>query len=423
MRHSDKKSLRQKATFRKTLIALLAAIVLGLLLRFFGSDGLNGAIDRNLLTPLKSMFLNALKLVVTPVVFFMISSSVAGISDLKAYGRIGAKVLGLYLFTSVMAILVGVGISALLDPSAGVTMDFSAAAYEATVTEVSLVDTVVGIVPSNILAPFVNADMIQIIFLAVLLGVGVGLLEQESDRVRLREGLNLMNRLFLKISTLVLRLIPLGTFCAVALLILEIDGAMIAGLLKLIGSVLAGAAVMMGFYALLFFLMTRKNPFRMMKKCIPNYMSFALLCSTSAVMPQTLDTCTNRLGIDPEVSSFSMPLGSTMNMDGACIYLTVSALFLAGIYGIDVTPAMLVKLGVTTLLLSVGAPPIPGAGFICLSILVMQLGIPMESIGFLLGIDQIMSMCRTVVNGAGDITVTAVVACNEGRMDMRIFDQ
>lgn len=414
---------RKTAAFRKTLIALLAAIILGLLLRFLGSSGFNAAVDEYLLTPLKTMFLSALKLVVVPVVFFMISSSVAGISDLKVYGRIGARVLGLYLLTSVAAICMGMGISALLQPSAGVTMELGSATYTSEVTEVSLMDTLVGIVPSNILSPFLNADMIQIIFLALLLGIGVGLLEAETDRGMLRQGLELMNRLFLKISSLVLRLIPVGTFCAVALLILEIDGGMLLSLLKLIGAVLAGAGGMMVLYGLLFGAMTRKNPLKLMKKCIPNYMSFALLCSTSAVMPQTLDTCTNRLGIDPEVSSFSMPLGSTMNMDGACIYLTVSALFLAGLYGVDVTPAMLVKLGFTTLLLSVGAPPIPGAGFICLSILVMQLGIPMESIGFLLGIDQVMSMCRTVVNGAGDITVTAIVAHNEGRMDTELFDQ
>ncbi len=414
-------SKRKKAAFRKTLTALVAAIFVGLLLRLVGTDSLNAAVSEYLLTPLKTMFLNALKLVVAPVVFFMISSSVAGISDLKVYGRIGVKVLGLYLCTSVLAVCVGFGVSGILKPSAGVSMDLSAVTYEAETTEVSLVDTIVDIVPSNILEPLVNADMIQIIFVAILLGVGAGLLEQEADRTRLRDALGLMNRLFMKISSLVLRLIPLGTFCAVALLVLEIDSTMILSLLKLIGSVLAGSLVMMCIYSLLFLLLTRENPLRLMQKCLPNYLSFALLCSTSAVMPQTLDTCTNRLGIDPEISSFSMPLGSTMNMDGACIYLTISALFLAGLYGIDVTPAMMVKLGLTTLLLSVGAPPIPGAGFICLSILVLQLGIPMDSIGFLLGIDQIMSMCRTVVNGAGDIAATAIVAHNEGRMDMEIF--
>lgn len=422
MQHTPNRPPRQKAAFRTTLLALLAAILVGLLLRLCGPDSLNAGIEEYLLSPLKTMFLNALKLVVAPVVFFMISSSVAGISDLKVYGRIGAKVVGLYLCTSALAVCVGLGIFGLLEPSAGVTMDLSAAAYEVQPSQVSLVDTIVDIVPSNLLAPLVNADMIQIIFVAVLLGIGTGLLERDSDRSRIRDALELMNRLFLKISSLVLRLIPLGTFCAVTLLILEIDGAMILSLLKLIGSVLSGCLVMMGLYALMFFLLTRNNPFRLMRKCLPNYLSFALLCSTSAVMPQTLDTCTNRLGIDPEVSAFSMPLGSTMNMDGACIYLTISAMFLAGLYGIDVTPAMLVKLGVTTLLLSVGAPPIPGAGFICLSILVLQLGIPMDSIGFLLGIDQIMSMCRTVVNGAGDIFATAIVAHNEHHMDLNIFN-
>lgn len=415
-------SSRQHAASRKTLAALLAAIILGLTLRFLGSEGFLSAVSAYLLTPLKTMFLNALKLIVAPLVFFMICSSVAGISDLKVYGRIGAKVLGLYLFTSVLAVCTGFGVFGLLTPRASTTMDLSAAAYDASVSEVSLVDTIVELVPSNILSPLVNADMIQILFIAVLIGVGAGLLERESDRAQIRNALGLLNRLFLKISSLVLRLIPLGTFCAVTLLLLEIDGAMLLGLLKLIGCVMAGCLVMLVLYALMFLLATRKNPLRLIKKCIPNYLSFALLCSTSAVMPQTLDTCTNRLGIDPEVSSFSMPLGSTINMDGACIYLTISALFLAELYGIDVTPAMLLKLGVTTLLLSVGAPPVPGAGFICLSILVTQLGIPMDSIGFLLGIDQIMSMCRTVVNGAGDITATAIVAWHEHRMDETVFD-
>lgn len=263
--------------------------------------------------------------------------------------------------------------------------------------------------------------MIQLIFLAVLVGVGAGLLGGE-DHVRMQEILNLLNRLFLKIASLVLKLIPLGTFCAVVLLILEIDLAIFLGLLKLMGTIFLGAAVMMLFYGLLFFLLTRKNPLRLMQKCIPNYLSFALMCSTSAVMPQTLDACTNRLGIDPEVSSFSMPLGSTMNMDGTCVYLTVAALFLADVYGIEVSAGALINLAVTTLLLSVGAPPVPGAGFVCLSVLVLQLGLPMDSVGFLLGIDQLMSMCRTVINGAGDIAVTAIVAHQEGRMDEGIFD-
>lgn len=410
-----------KTSFRPTLVALGAAIVLGLLLRLLGFAEINGALTGYLLEPLKTIFLRALKLVVVPVVFFMISSSVAGISDLRTYGCIGTKIILTYLFTSMAAIVVGIGLACLFRPGEDVSMTLVNAGYTAEPAAVSLMDTLVNIVPANILAPFVEADMIQLIFLAVLVGAAAGLLGGE-DHVRIQEILNLLNRLFLKIASLVLKLIPLGTFCAVVLLLLEIDGDTLLGLLKLMGTVFLGAVIMMVLYALLFLAATGKNPLRLMRKCLPNYLSFALLCSTSAVMLQTLDTCTNRLGIDPEVSSFSMPLGSTMNMDGACVYLTVSALFLAEIYGIELTAGELLNLAVTTLLLSVGAPPVPGAGFVCLSVLVLQLGLPINSVGVLLGIDQFMSMCRTVINGAGDIVVTALVACREGRMDEGVFD-
>lgn len=410
-----------KTSFRPTLVALGAAIVLGLLLRLLGFAEINGALTGYLLEPLKTIFLRALKLVVVPVVFFMISSSVAGISDLRTYGCIGTKIILTYLFTSMAAIVVGIGLACLFRPGEDVSMTLVNAGYTAEPAAVSLMDTLVNIVPANIMAPFVEADMIQLIFLAVLVGAAAGLLGGE-DHVRIQEILNLLNRLFLKIASLVLKLIPQGTFCAVVLLLLEIDGDTLLGLLKLMGTVFLGAVIMMVLYALLFLAATGKNPLRLMRKCLPNYLSFALLCSTSAVMLQTLDTCTNRLGIDPEVSSFSMPLGSTMNMDGACVYLTVSALFLAEIYGIELTAGELLNLAVTTLLLSVGAPPVPGAGFVCLSVLVLQLGLPINSVGFLLGIDQFMSMCRTVINGAGDIVVTALVACREGRMDEGVFD-
>lgn len=410
-----------KTSFRPTLIALGAAVVMGLSLRFLGFAEVNAILSGYLLEPLKDAFLRALKLVVVPVVFFMISSSVAGISDLRTYGRIGTKVIVTYLLTSAVAIGVGLGLALVFRPGAGVTMELANTGYTAEPAAVSLTDTLVNIVPANILAPFVEADMIQLIFLAVLVGAAAGLLGGE-DHIRIQTILNLLNRLFLKIASLVLKLIPLGTFCAVVLLLLEIDVDTLLGLLKLIGTVLLGAVIMMGLYGLLFLAATGKNPMRLMRKCLPNYLSFALLCSTSAVMPQTLDTCTNRLGIDPEVSSFSMPLDSTMNMDGTCVYLTASALFLAEIYGIDLAAGELINLAVTTLLLSVGAPPVPGAGFVCLSVLVIQLGLPIDSIGFLLGIDQLMSMCRTVINGAGDIAVTASVAYRAGRMDESIFD-
>lgn len=414
-------SKSKHSLFFHTMVALISAIFLGLILRYLCGGTVTNFVTENILTPLKTMYLNALKLVVTPVVFFSISSSVSGISDYKSYGRIGMKVGFLYMFTSVAAIAIGIGVATLLRPGAQVLLDTAQATYTAQPMEVSLTDTLVSIIPSNLLTPFTEANMTQIIFLSVLLGASAGLMEQRSGISCFHRGLTLLNQLFLTVSGLILRLIPLGTFCAVALLVVDMDGGMLSGLLSFIGTVFLGTGVMMCLYGLLFFSATRLSPLRLLKKCLPNLTSFALLCSTSAVMPQTLKTCTEELGIDPEISSFSMPLGSTINMDGACIYLTVAALFLAQLYHVSVTPGMLIQLALTTLLLSVGAPPIPGSGFICLSVLVLQLGLPVDGIGFLLGIDQLMSMCRTVTNGSGDIVGTAIVAFTEKRMNTDVF--
>lgn len=404
-----------------TATALISGLILGMLLRVFPAAG--HIVADYVLTPAKTMYLNALKLVVTPVVFFSIAASIAGISDYKAYGRVGAKVVLLYMFTSAAAILVGLGLAFLLSPGTGVTLVSSAGDYAPEPVSLSVTDTIINLIPSDPISPFSQGNMTQIIFLALLLGYAAGLMEQKSGISYIRRGISVLDQLFRTVSGFILRLIPLGTFCAVALLALDIDLQTLFGLAALIGTVLLGTCIMLCLYGLLFYLVTGLSPLLLLKKALPSLTSFALLCSTSAVLPQTIRTCVDRLGIDPEICTFSLPLGSTINMDGACVYLTVCTVFLAQMYGITLTPALILQLGLTTLLLSVGAPPMPGSGFICLSVLVMQLGLPVESIGLLLGIDQLMSMCRTVTNGAGDIVCTAVVAFSEKRMNCEVFQE
>jgi Na+/H+-dicarboxylate symporter len=368
------------------------------------------------------MFLNALKMLVVPVVFFCIASSVSGVSDIREYGRIGGKVLLFYTCTSFFAVLIGFLINFLIQPGANVTLDLSTYSYSAAENaDISIIDTIVNIVPSSFVGAFTNMDMLQIIFLALLTGAAACKLDHGGDRQKVTECLNLCNRLFLKLASLVMLAIPLATFCAMALLVLTIDGDMVLALLKLVLGMLVGIGCMFVFYGLVFRLCTRQSPKHFFQKCIPNFLSFLTFCSTSAVMPQSLETCTKKLGISPKISSFSMPLGSTINMDGTCIYLILSTLFLAAIYQVPVTGDMLLKLTVTIVILSMGAPPISGGGFICLSILVLQLGIPIESLGVLMGIDQLMSMCRTLINGTGDFTGTAVVASSEHMMDFDVY--
>ena len=410
-------------TLKVISIAFVAAIVVGLLLRFYGGAGLNDAVSTYVLTPLRTMFLNALKMLVVPVVFFAISSSVAGVSDIREYGRIGMKVFTFYTFTSFVAILVGYIVYQILQPGANVQLDMSAYTYSAdSSTGISLLDSIVNIVPTSFVGAFTGTEMLQIIFLAILAGAAATMLDNGDDRQKVTEFLGLCNRFFLKIASIVMKTIPLATFCAMTLLVLTIDTSMVVALLKLVLGMFLGGVGMFLVYALLFVVFVRKNPLNFFKKCLPNFLLFITFCSTSAVMPQTLDTCTKRLGISPKISSFSMPLGSTINMDGACVYLTLSTLFLAAVYHVPVSVDMLLKLAVTIVILSMGAPPIAGAGFICLSILVLQIGVPIEGLGVLMGIDQIMSMLRTLINGTGDFVGTASVASTEKLIDYDILD-
>ncbi len=410
-------------TLKVISIAFVAAIVVGLLLRFYGGAGLNDAVSTYVLTPLRTMFLNALKMLVVPVVFFAISSSVAGVSDIREYGRIGMKVFSFYTFTSFVAILVGYIVYQILQPGANVQLDMSAYTYSAdSSTGISLLDSIVNIVPTSFVGAFTGTEMLQIIFLAILAGAAATMLDNGDDRQKVTEFLGLCNRFFLKVASIVMKTIPLATFCAMTLLVLTIDTSMVVALLKLVLGMFLGGVGMFLVYALLFVVFVRKNPLNFFKKCLPNFLLFITFCSTSAVMPQTLDTCTKRLGISPKISSFSMPLGSTINMDGACVYLTLSTLFLAAVYHVPVSVDMLLKLAVTIVILSMGAPPIAGAGFICLSILVLQIGVPIEGLGVLMGIDQIMSMLRTLINGTGDFVGTASVASTEKLIDYDILD-
>lgn len=410
-------------TLKVISIAFVAAIVVGLLLRFYGGAGLNDAVSTYVLTPLRTMFLNALKMLVVPVVFFAISSSVAGVSDIREYGRIGMKVFTFYTFTSFVAILVGYIVYQILQPGANVQLDMSAYTYSAdSSTGISLLDSIVNIVPTSFVGAFTGTEMLQIIFLAILAGAAATMLDNGDDRQKVTEFLGLCNRFFLKVASIVMKTIPLATFCAMTLLVLTIDTSMVVALLKLVLGMFLGGVGMFLVYALLFVVFVRKNPLNFFKKCLPNFLLFITFCSTSAVMPQTLDTCTKRLGISPKISSFSMPLGSTINMDGACVYLTLSTLFLATLYHVPVSVDMLLKLAVTIVILSMGAPPIAGAGFICLSILVLQIGVPIEGLGVLMGIDQIMSMLRTLINGTGDFVGTASVASTEKLIDYDILD-
>ena len=405
-----------------TLGALLLAIVAGLLLEGFTSKSFQTGLDSNVLTPVKTMYLNALKMCVAPVVFFSIITCVMQFSDLRELGRIGGKVCSMYLLTTVIAVGVGLGMYFLLQPgdtglAAGQIAD--ATSITSQKMDVSILGTITGIIPSNFVQPFVDSNMLQLIFLAIIAGVAVGMIGKHS-RI-LCDILAACNELFLKITTIIISFMPVAVLCSICSMMLNLGAQKLLSLLGMLGTFILGLVCMMTIYCLLLGVIGRLNPVPFLKKYTGTMLQVFSMASSNASIPLNMEVCEKKLGISPRVYSLSIPLGATVNMDGSCIYMAVFSLALAKAYGVEITGAAILSLVLSIIVLSVGAPGIPGAGLICLSVVLVQIGVPVEAIGIVMGIDAFVGMFRAMSNSLGDVIVTTIVAKSEGLMDTEVY--
>lgn len=404
---------RQTGPLYLTLGALAAAIVLGVLLSMTAPAAVTSALDSNLLTPIKTMYMNGLKMLAAPVVFFSIATCISQMGTPADLGRIGGKILGMYMLTTVLAVAVGIGVFLLFRPgdaSAAQILGSGAVSAAAKTMDVSLKSRIVGIVPDNFLSPFLESDMLQLIFLAVLCG---GALNRIGDYSRtLQEIFEALNELFMRITTVLMHTTPIAVFCSILSLIMKTGLSAIVSLLGMIGTFVFGLVCMLAIYSL-FLLIAGINPLQFVRKYMPVMLQVFSLAASNAAIPLNLDFCKEKMGISPRVYTFSIPLGATINMDGMCVMLAVQALTLAKIYGVDVPAEMLLPLAVSIICLSIGSPGVPGAGLIMVSMLVIQLGVPVESVALVIGIGPLMGMFMSASNCLGDVVVTTVVAKTE----------
>lgn len=401
-----------------TLGALFAAILIGVALSLLGIAGQAAPLDENFLTPVKTIYMNALKMIAAPVVFFSIVGCISQQSNLSGIGRIGGKILGFYLLTSMVAVAVGIGVFHLFrpgDPSvaAGLTADVSSITSQA--VDISIRDIIVGIVPSNFLAPFLESNMIQLIFLAVLAGIAVGQIGDYSKR--LRELIDAFSELFLQITRIIMLVTPFAVFCAILSMVMKMGPSSLLSLLGMLGTFLFGLACMIVIYCVIL-LISGLNPLLFLRKYAPSMLQVFSIASSNAAIPINLDACKKELAISPGIYNLSIPLGATINMDGTCILLAIQALSLAKIYGVSVSGSLLVTLAFSILLMSVGAPGVPGSGIIILSMLLTQIGVPVEGVALFMGIGPLVGMFICMCNCLGDVVITAAVARSEKMMDM-----
>ena len=407
-----------------TIIALIAGILTGALMKYLLPEEVVSFCLKNLFNPINTMFLNALKVIVAPLVLFSIASSISDYGDLRSLGRIAGKILGFYFVTSLIAIAIGIltwhifpigntGLESLVSDAA------NAKIAEGQGVSTSIVDTIVGIIPSEIINPFMKADMLQIIFMAAMIGIATGAL---SDKLCFFKGfLNDGYLVCSKITTMVISVMPVAIFCSMAKMVISMNIDSLLSVLTWVPTIYFGDLLMIIIYGLMILLIARINPLTFFKKYYSVMIAGFTLCSSNAVLPTAMEVCDKKLGISKKLYSFSLPLGATINMDGSCITQMISALFMAKIFGIPVTASVILQLALAIFILSVDAPGVPGGALVCISLLLPQIGIPAEAISIIMGLYSLVSMMQTATNVTGDAVVTLIVAKSEKQVDLKTY--
>ena len=390
-------------------VALVLAIIAGLLF------GKNPDFANNYIKPFGTIFLNLLKFIVCPIVLFSILAGMISMKDIKKVGSIGAKTIIYYMGTTAVAIVIGLVMGQLckgLFPALS-TSDLVYEAKEAT----PFMNVLVDIFPSNWLKPLVDANMLQIIVIAILLGFGIILVGDKVDGVR--KGIEQLNEVFMKVMELILKLSPIGVFCLLTPVVAT-NGAMIVGSLAM---VLLVAYVSYILHAIIVYSTTVKtlggmSPLKFFKGMAPAMIFAFSSASSVGTLPLTLE-CSEKLGADKDTAAFVLPLGATINMDGTAIYQGVCAIFIASCFGIDLTLSQMATIVITATLASIGTAGVPGAGMVMLAMVLQSVGLPVEGIALVAGVDRIFDMGRTVLNITGDASCAVIVSNLERKKELK----
>ncbi len=388
-------------------IALVLAIVVGLLMGDY-YDFANAYIK-----PFGTIFLNLIKFIVVPIVLFSIMCGIISMKDVRKVGSIGLKTVAYYMCTTAVAIVIGLVGGNLFKGMfpAIATTDLAYEAAEST----SLMETVVNIFPSNFISPMVNANMLQIIVMALLIGFAIVSVGEKN--VTVVNAFNDLNEIFMKCMQMILKLSPVGVFCLLCPVIAE-NGPAIIGSLAM---VLLTAYICYFVHALVVYSLTvgtlgGLSPVKFFKGMMPAILFAFSSASSVGTLPLNME-CTQKLGASREVSSFVLPLGATINMDGTAIYQGVCAIFIAACYGIELTLPQMLTIVLTATLASIGTAGVPGAGMVMLAMVLTSVGLPVDGIALVAGVDRIFDMGRTTVNITGDACCSIIVSNMEKKRE------
>jgi len=404
----------------KVLIGLIIGLITGIIVFNLPKGVLKDTILINgIFQLLGQVFLRGIMMLVVPLVFISLVNGAASMGDVKKLGRVGVKTIAFYLTTTAIAIVIALALGYFLKPGMGLDMS-AIETIEPTINpKVPLIQILYEMVPRNPIAAMAEGNMLQIIVFAILTGVGLSLLGEKADF--LIKLFNHLNDLVMKLVEIVMLFAPIGVFGLIARTFATVGYAAMLPLIKYILSVYVGLIIHMFLvYGGLLKGFTKISPRTFYKKFLPAMSVAFSTASSNATVPVSLELCEKELGISKNIASFTIPLGATINMDGTAIMQGVATFFIAQVYGFDLTVGMLLTVILTATLASIGTAGVPGAGTLMLSMVLQSIGLPIEGIGLIIGIDRLVDMGRTVTNITGDAVCTAVIAHQEGELNMEI---
>jgi Na+/H+-dicarboxylate symporter len=407
--------LRMKLS-TKIIIALVAGGITGLLINLF-IPGIFPGLDQYVFSPLGKIFLNMINMLVVPIVFFSITLGTAGLGDPKKLGRIGVKTVSFFLFTTTLAICIALSLAYFLEPGSVGQFDTSNISFEAKEAP-PVSETLLNIIPTNPVKAFTEGNMLQIITFSIFVGFGLTMLGNKTKGL-----LNLVeqgNELMMFLVNLVMKFAPYGTFG----LIVSAVGSQGLGAIKAMGLYMTIVILALILHAVLVYggsvaLLAKKSPLWFFKGFAPAMSIAFSTSSSSATLPVSMETAQKNLKVPEQISSFVQPLGATINMDGTAIMQGVATIFIAQIFGVDLTFTQIVTVVLTAVLASVGTAGVPGVGLIMLAMVLNSVNLPVEGIALIIGIDRLLDMARTAVNSTGDAACALIVAETEAKRESK----
>lgn len=417
-----KKKKRKIGLTTRIFIALLTGAVTGILFHYMVPEGYvrDQVIIDGICYVVGNGFVRLMQMLVVPLVFCSLICGSMAMGDTKKLGKIGLKALGFYLVTTALAITVAILVANFINPGLGLDMSSIEAADVAIAEKTGLADTILNIIPTNPLSSLAQGEMLPIILFAIIVGVILAKLGESAETVG--NFFSQFNDIMMQMTVFVMKIAPYGVFCLIAKTFSGIGFDAFAPLIKYMGAVLLALVVQCVIvYMSMLKGFTGLSPLVFLKKFLP-VMGFAFSTATSnATIPMSIDTLHRKMGVSKRISSFTIPLGATINMDGTAIMQGVAVVFAAQAFDIVLTGGDYLTVILTATLASIGTAGVPGVGLITLSMVFASVGLPVEAIALIMGIDRILDMCRTAVNITGDAVCTAIVACQDGAMIKDVF--